>query len=192
MKREELESVEQDEQICDVPVAAWGQGRRKNRYGSVPGLSDEELADPDELERQVYVEEFGPVLALPVRGNKRGFRPSMDETGGVDWGAFATVDFERGYGSFDKAAYKLERLREELRDVLILFSVVKERLPGKAKYQVLKYLRMGIIQPEHVTNDDVLILARLQRQTDGIRDEIQRLVDTRQARAKRALTALIG
>jgi hypothetical protein len=68
---------------------------RPRPYGSVQDLDDDELADPDELERQVYLEEFGPILALPVRGRKSQFRPSVDETGVVDWGAFGTVDFER-------------------------------------------------------------------------------------------------
>jgi len=38
-----------------------------NRYGSVEGLDDEELADPEELERQVFAEEWAPILALPER-----------------------------------------------------------------------------------------------------------------------------
>ena len=45
------------------PLAAWGES--PNPYGSVPGLDDDELADPQELERLVYIEEWGPILALP-------------------------------------------------------------------------------------------------------------------------------
>ena len=36
-----------------VPESETHNRERKNRYGSVPGLDDDELADPDELERQV-------------------------------------------------------------------------------------------------------------------------------------------
>ena len=54
-----------DERI-EVPESVLLRPDRGNRYGSVPGLDDSELADPDELERQVVRGEFGPVLALPV------------------------------------------------------------------------------------------------------------------------------
>jgi hypothetical protein len=57
-----------------------------NRYGSVAGLDDDELLGPAELERAVYSQEFGPVLALPVKGKSSGIRPVVDETGGLDFG----------------------------------------------------------------------------------------------------------
>ena len=80
-----------------VVVAGSALLRReaKNRYGSVPGLADEELADPDELERQVYRQMFRPVLELPVEGHHGSIRPTVDQDGRLDFGAFATVDFER-------------------------------------------------------------------------------------------------
>lgn len=74
--------------VCeDVEVPESGLLRREcsSRYGSVPGLDDAELADPDELEREVMLEEWGPVLALPVKGNRSNVRPVVDEAGGVDW-----------------------------------------------------------------------------------------------------------
>jgi hypothetical protein len=64
------------------------------------------------------------------------------------------VDFERTRPEFDKARYKADKLREKLKDVLIMLGIVKERLPGKAKDLVLKYLRTGIIGLEHITNED--------------------------------------
>ncbi|MFC1604034.1 hypothetical protein ACFL5F_03310, partial [Planctomycetota bacterium] len=107
-----LQTVELDE-VCrmeDVPVSALLTVQRGSRYGSVTGLDDAELADPVELEREVVLEEWGPVLALPVKGNRSSIRPVVDESGGVDWGAFGTVDFERQSGEFDKARYKAEKL----------------------------------------------------------------------------------
>ena len=89
------QTVELDEayEVDGVPVSALLSMERKNRYGSVPGLDDEELADPAELEREVVLQEWGPVLSLPVQGSKSGIVPAVDESGGVDWGAFGTVDF---------------------------------------------------------------------------------------------------
>ena len=157
-----------------VPESTLLSGDRGNKYGSVPGLDDEELADPDELERQVMLDEWGPVLALPVKGRKRGIEPAVDETGGVDWGAYATVDFERLRPEFDRRMYKADRLREEVGDVFIMLDIVKARLP-KARCLVLKYLREGIIDDEHIASDDMLALARLDRRARRIQQEIAEL-----------------
>src|SRR4030042_3485715 len=110
------QAIEADEicQMDDVPVTALLSVQRDNKYGSVPGLDDTELADPYELEREVMLEEWGPVLALPVKGGQRWIGPVADESGGVDWGAFGSVDFERYSGGFDKARYKAEKLRESI------------------------------------------------------------------------------
>ena len=171
------QTVEFDEtyKIDDVPVTALLTVQRSNRYGSVPGLDDSELADPVELERHVYQQEFGPVLVLPAKDGKSWIQPALDESGGFDWGAFGTVDFERVRGEMDKARYKADKLREQLKDLLIMVSIVKERLPGKAKYLVLKYLKMGIIGLEHIVDYDMLALARLYLRAERLRGEVRLL-----------------
>ena len=156
-----------------VPESALLQRERRNPYGSVPGLDDEELADPDELERQVYREEFGQVLALPLRGRGNGFRPELDEDG-VEWGAFASVDFERTMPEFDRARHKADKLREELNDVFIMFGIVEERLP-KARRQVLKYLEARVIELEHMATDDMLALGKLYLRAIRLQREIRKL-----------------
>jgi len=155
-----------------VPEAALLKRERQNRYGCVPDLDEEELADPGELERQALREEWGPVLALPSKAKAEGIRPAVDESGGVDLGAFGSVDFERGRPEFDKARYKAEKLRERLKDVLIMLGIVKERLPGKAKYLVLKYLRMGVIGPEDVVSEDMRVMAGLYEKARRMQREI--------------------
>ena len=158
-----------------VPGSALLRRKRRSKYGSVPDLDDEELADPGELERLAYIQEFAPVLALPVQSKSSGIRPDIDENGGVDWGAFGTVDFERTRPAFDKARYKADKLREELRDVLILLSIVQERLPRKAKYLVLKYLRLGIIELEHIASEDMIAVARMERRARRLQQGIREL-----------------
>ena len=76
--------------------------------------------------------------------------------------------------AFDKARYKADRLKEELRDVLIMISIVKEHLP-KARSQVLKYLEMGIIEFDHIANDDMRGLARLYLRARKLQKEIGQL-----------------
>jgi hypothetical protein len=151
------------------------QVERQSGYGSVPGLDDSELADPEELQRQVFVQEWGPVLALPVLGSRSGFHPGHDELGRLDWGAYGTVDFERLYGSFDKARYKADKLREELRRKLITLSVISERLPGNAKHLVLKFLDMGIIDFDHIVSEDMQAIARRHLQAKRLQEEIREL-----------------
>ena len=60
------ESIIEISHGVEVPESVLLRRELVNKYGSVPGLDDSELADPDELERQVFVQEFGPLLALPV------------------------------------------------------------------------------------------------------------------------------
>ena len=180
--------------VCeDVVVPESGLLRREcsNRYGSVQGLDDAELADPDELEREVMLEEWGPVLALPVKGSRSWIRPVVDEAGGVDWGAFGTVDFDRYRGGFDKVRYKADKLREELKDLTIRIGLVKERLPGKAKYMVLKYLKMSIIELEHISSFDMWCLARLYLRASRLRDEIWRLEQVSEGRMRRRMEGFL-
>jgi len=186
-------TVELDEtyKIDDAPVSAMLSVQRDNRYGSIPGLDDSELADPDELERQVFMQEYAPVLALPLEG-KSAIRPDIDESGNVDWGAFGSVDFDRYRGGFDKVRYKADKLRDQLKDLIIMVNIVKERLPEKARYLVIKYLRMGIIGLEHIINADMLALARLCLRVERLRDEIKLLERASEARSRRRLEKLFA
>ena len=179
--------VDEDVEVPESPVLKI---EHNDRYGSVPGLDDSELADPDELERQVLREEFGPVLALPVKASKGCIRPQVDENGDLDWGALGTVDFDRYSGGFDKARYKADKVREQLKDLLILLSIVNERIETRAKYLVLKYLQMGIIELEHIVNDDMRALARLYLRARKMRKEVAELREASERRRQRRAEAL--
>lgn len=161
--------------------------QRPNKYGSVPGLDDQELADPAELERAVLLQEWGPVLALPVQGRRDGLYPDVDESGGVDWGAFGTVDFSRTVPEFDKARYKADKLKEELKYLTMRISSFRQRLPGQARCLVLKYLRMGIISMDDIVDADMLILARLCSRAWSLGEEIGQLRKASEARGRKRL-----
>lgn len=163
---------------------------RTNRYGTIPDLDEEELADPDELEEQIHLQEWGPILALPVKTH-HGWKPANYEAG-VDIGAFGTVDFERGRPEFDKARYKAEKLREEFGDVLILLDIVRERLPGNAKYLVLKYLKAGMITLDQINHFDMREFGRLFLRARRIQQEIFRLEDASKRRREQRLTAWLA
>ena len=177
------------EQSIEVPESPLLRLERKNRYGSVPDLEDEELADPEELERCAIQAEWEPVLMLPRRGPRYGPRPSVDMNGELDWGAFGTVDFdqERAKPSWEKG--KVQELRERLKDTVIMLSIVKERLPGMAAQQMLKWLRMGVVELEHIVNDDMHALAMLYLRARRLRQEIRGLKERAREREKRRLEA---
>jgi hypothetical protein len=181
-------------EICqgfEVPESVLLRRDQVNKYGSVQGLDDSELADPYELERQVYLEEFGPVLALPVKG-RDGIRPEMDESGNIDWGAFGSVDFDRYCDGFDKIRYKADKLKEQVKDVLIIARIVKGRLPMKAAYLVLKYIKLGLIGLDDVVNGDMQALVRLYLRVERLQGEIRQLERAGEARRRRQMVRLFG
>ena len=67
----------------------------------------------------------------------------------------------------------------------MMLAMLKERLPGKAKYLVLKYLRMGIITMEHIVNEDMLALAKLWLDVERKKAEIGRLYEVSARRRER-------
>ena len=179
----------EDEEVEDVPVSVLLQVKRDSGYGKVPDLEDEELADPYELERQVMAEEWGPILALPVKARGGWVQPRLEGPSDVDFNAFATVDFDRLRPEFDKARYKADKLKEQLGDVLIMLSTVKDRLPGKAKYLVLKYLKLGLIDLDHIVSEDMRALARLWLRARRLQAGIAELREASRARRERRATA---
>ena len=168
-----------------VPESALVKPERKDRYGRVPGLDDEELAEPEELERQVLRQEFGAILALPNPSRRGDIGAAVDEPGGVDWDAFGTVDFAEAGPATNRARQEDQQLRERLKHKLILLAIVKERLPGRAKYLVLKCVRMGIIKLEHVVSDDMLAVARLYLEVRKLQKELWQIQEASRRRKQR-------
>jgi len=169
-----------------VPASALRQEQQRTKYGTLADLPDEELADPDELERVVYKEMWGPILALPQQRHERAIRPSIED-GRVDWGAFGTVDFDSYRQSFDRLRYKAERLMDQQMDLVILFEIVSERISGTGKYKVLKYVRQGILDADDIENWDMWQLAKLYLRILGLQRERYELLErSRQQRQRQA------
>jgi hypothetical protein len=165
----------------EVPESAVLQVLRPSGYGSVPGLDEEELAEPAELERQVFLEEWGPVLQLPEPARWSGPRPERDESGAWDWGAFGTVDFLRDRPAFDKARYKAARLQEELRNALSMFGMVQERLSVGQRVAVLQRISSGVDDPAEFSDADERGYARWYLRARAIRRELRDIAEYRQA-----------
>jgi hypothetical protein len=160
-----------------------GRMRERKKHGCVAGLPDEELADPEELERQVFLEDWGAVLELPIRSGNP-IKPNIDEYFGVDWGAFGTVDFERTIPRIDKVGYKVEKLSEERRNVVMKLEIVGRRVPERTREEVLESVRKGILDTGDIPDFDTYYVAELDLRARRLQREIVRLVKLR-ARRKR-------
>lgn len=134
-------------------------------------------ADMDELERWAVVRDFEPILSIPAKHTRYGFDEPVHE---------ATPPWEVSIQELihPKLAppTRLEQLEDELENTLIQFDMVKERLPGRAKYLVLKHLRMGLIGWDDITSDDMRALARLDRKARQLQRQISRVHNHRDSR----------
>ncbi len=128
----------------EVPESALLRVERDRGYGTVPGLEDEEPISIAELEHQIYIAEHGPLLAIPYEPPKSLIRPTIDENGRPDWGAFGTWDYERLRGTFNKAGFVADKLQKELRWAIIMLGIVQERLTLQARVEVLARLKAGV------------------------------------------------
>ena len=160
--------------------------QRPDRYGTVEGLPDEELADPNELERCVFQAELEPVFLLP---KPKWYSPAWDTHADVDFNAFASVDFDRLQPKFDRARYKADKLVEEVQDKVIMFHIVKERIPGMKKYRVLKYVGIEALELDDIIDDDLRILAKLYLQIRKVKEQVVELREFSKQRKERKIRA---
>ena len=158
-----------------VPAAALRRQQRQERYGSVAGLSDEELADPDELERVMYKEMWWPILRLPQQRWECPIRPNMDEDGRVDWGAFGTVDFDSYRPQYSKLRYKIDKLKERVKDLSCMLRIMSDRIPGKTKYKIMGLVRTGVLDIGKIENNEMYFLVEMYLHVWRLRKEIERL-----------------
>lgn len=171
----EEQNVSELENEIEVPVSALIRVERNRGYGHVPGLQDDELADPHELERQVMIADWGPILALPCKAYSGGIRPVLDEFGHLDWGAFGTVDFSRIRPEFDKARYKADRLAEEQQDAINMLSIMKGHLSEEARTVVVTQIRAGLKDPYLLEDADRQGFARWWLRAQRLGRQIQAL-----------------
>jgi hypothetical protein len=176
-----------------VPESVLLKRERSNIYGSIEDLPDEELADPEELERINLVEELRPILRLPVRGRKCPIKPSMDEDGRINWDAFGTADFDEYRPDIDKALYRANMLREEHGNVIWTVGMLKERIKKagnyEAKCKAIKYVRMGIIEVDDINDWDTWQLAKYCMRALRLKKQIKRLQEKSRQRREKELEA---
>lgn len=159
---------------------------RNDGYGSVPGLPDEELADPDELEKRVLKEQFALLDCIPYeKGNgRRWIRPAVLEDGSLDWGAFGSIDFDRlrRHGR-DRSWREVDELRDDLANAVIMFDIINDRIGGRvarsAKHRVLRYVLNGQLPLDGILDDDLRALAKWRLRCQGLRVRIRELTESR-------------
>lgn len=157
----------------------------KDRYGTVEGLDRDELADPAELERQVFLQMYEPLLSVPFRssyGSGQSFRGTCDLDGFVDYGAFDSIDFKRLFPSFDKARYKIDKLKEQLADSVIRLGIVCARIETANKYLIMKHLKEGVLELDDLTDMDLWNMGRLYLRSLRLKKEIKNIRNYRNNR----------
>ena len=172
-----------------VPAAALRREQRRNKYGTVRYLPDEELADPDELERVVYKEMWWPILRLPQQRWEPAIRPNIDEDGRADWGAFGTVDFDSYRPQANRLRYKVEQMKEQLKDHVNLLRTIADRIPGTAKYKTLSRVKRGLLDPDELPASDLWQLAIGYVRAWRLRTEIEELLARARKQRRQRLKA---
>ena len=154
MKNEnnDIEEIDQEE----LPVIGSIQVQRNTGYGTVPDLDGEEPADIAELQRITAWTMYGPLFELKGRGGHLGY-PVFDENGAIDWERVGPVGDRTGLKQ-----QPAQGRREELARIIAVIGLLNERVPGTEKYLVLKYARMGILQPDHIIHPDLRAAAQLE------------------------------
>jgi len=153
----------------ELPVSGAIRVQRRRGYGSILDLDDEAPADVAELERLIAWQQYGPILALPDRYG-RGARLVLNAQGEIDWDRMRPAGGRRvRRASPDRQG---AQQRAELARVLGLIGLLNQRVPGTARYLVLKYVRMGVLELEHVTNHDLRQLVKLEAKARQLRDEL--------------------
>jgi len=174
-----------------VPESVLLRREKRNAFGSIEDLPDEELADPNELERVVYKEMWWPILSLPQQRWECPIRPNIDEDGRIDWGAFGTVDFDSYRPQFDKLRYKSEKLREKLKDIVFTLKMMSARIPGRAKLKILKLVKKGLLDIGDIVDNQMYFLAEMYLRAWRLREEIERLQRKRKQQHEEQLADLL-
>ena len=118
-------------------------------------------------------------MALPSRGHQDGIWQSVGRDEGLHWGAFGTADFDRLRPTFDTASYATAELQEELRNALIRFGMVQERLTLKARLEALARLESGATDLGATADDDMRAYAKWYLRARSLRRRIRQLSEIR-------------
>jgi hypothetical protein len=161
----------------------------KLELGTLKDLAEDELISQCEIERQIVKAGLGPVLLLPVKNRKNGYHRAWDYSEEIGFNAFGTVDFDRYRPEFDKARYKAGKLREQLRDLVIIIRIVHDRITGTAKHHLPKMLSLAkrnIIDPDDIEHWDSWQFVKMFMRALRIKKEILGLEEkSRQGKSKK-------
>ena len=119
------------------------------------------------------------------RGFGRSVRPTVDIDGFVDYGAFDTVDFARLVPSFDKARYKIDKLRDKLADTTIRLEIISDRIKTGKKYLIMKHLKEGGLDLDDITDFDMWCMGRMYLRILKLKREITDIQEYRDRKFNR-------
>ena len=166
-----------NERIVDLPVSPVLKIMRQQEEPE-----DMEAIEWSEVRRILWELDWKPIMDLPMSKSERlHLHRQMED--GVDTSAFASMDFKRTHGlSNDPHRRKLAALKEERRNVLIKFELILEHIESPAKYQILKYVKQGIIEIKMCEDKTMFLAAKLYVRLLDIEERIREVKDARQRR----------
>lgn len=141
------DEYEDDEgMVMDVPVSP---ALKVVRQGDQQ--EDEEAIEWSEVQHLLYEQMWGPILDLPPTNDDFIWQKQWED--GVDVSAFNTHDFRREHGEFNRYGFALSRAKDEYRSAVWTLEMIMDRIRNPAKYQILKYVRQGIIDADMCEGD---------------------------------------
>lgn len=159
MKNNNEQQMEID--ASELPVIGAVSVLRQRGYGTIADLDDEAPADVHELQRLIAWRDYEPILSLRGRNGRAG-NIALTPDGEIDWGRISPITASRR--RLKPIAVRrgdVSELRERLASTVRMANLLRARVPGTAKYLVLKYVQMGIVPIEEITNKDMRVLAQL-------------------------------
>jgi hypothetical protein len=163
----------------EIPSSPFLRPLRNNGCGSIHDLPDEELASPEELEHIAFLMDFEPLFLLP-KPKAAEYNPALSWSN-PDYNAFLSMDFEREH-VFDKAKYKAGKLRDKLNDAVIMMRIISGRIKDNRKREVLRLVKMKIVQLEQIQDFDMRQLATYYLRALRLKEEITMLEEASRQR----------
>jgi hypothetical protein len=165
-----------DEMIADLPVSP---ALKILRHCDTE--DDDEAIGWSEINRIIHERDWQPILELPLSTSERAYARRLSESGESD--AFSSMDFIRQRGSSaDPYRRKLSALKEERRNVLFKIQSLMEQINTPAMYQIFKYIRQGIIEPDDCEDMTMFLAGKLYVRMRELDERIGELKDVQERR----------
>jgi hypothetical protein len=86
----------------------------------------------------------------------------------------------------------VEKLREKLKDLVVMLKVISARIPGRAKMKILRLVGAGVLDIGDIPDNQVYFLAEMYLRALWMREQIEYLQEKRKQRHEKELKAWLA